>query len=128
MVKNLLVKPSSVLSQTHKNWELIVVNDGSTDNSEKIINYYCINDNRIQYIQHKKNKGIPSARNTGIRVSKEEYIEFLKQDDFQTPKKIEKQIKLFEKNKNNRVGLIFSNVLKISIVRPFNTFGPRPAL
>lgn len=99
----------SVLNQTYQNWELIIVDDGSMDNSKKIITQYCDADKRIQFIQHKKNKGIPSARNTGIKVSKGEYIALLDQDDLWNKEKLDIQMEEFLKS-NNSLGLIFSNV------------------
>lgn len=102
----------SVMNQTYKNWELIIIDDNSMDNSEKIINNY-LSDSRIKYIKSKKNKGIPVVRNIGIRVSKGEYIAFLDQDDIWVQKKIEKQLNLFYK-KNERLGLIFGDVLNIN--------------
>lgn len=98
----------SVVNQTYKNWELIVVDDGSTDNSEKIINQYFTADKRIQFIQHKKNKGIPSTRNTGIKISNGEYIAFLDQDDLWMKEKLELFIEEFSRY-DSKVGIIFSD-------------------
>ncbi len=69
----------SVLNQTYKNLELIIVDDGSTDNTEEIVK--SIEDKRIIFLKHKKNKGASSARNTGIKNSKGEYISFIDSDD-----------------------------------------------
>ena len=68
----------SALEQTYRQKEIIVVNDGSTDNSEEIILKYH---NRIKYI-HQENKGLPSARNSGIENSTGEYLAFLDADDY----------------------------------------------
>ena len=102
----------SVLNQTYKNWELIIVNDGSIDNSKKIIDNY-LSDKRIKYIKSKNNKGIPVTRNIGIKSSKGKYIAFLDQDDIWMKKKIEKQLNLFSK-KNEKLGLIFGDILNIN--------------
>jgi len=99
----------SVLNQTYQNWELIIIDDGSTDNSKKIIKQYRIADKRIQYIQHKKNKGIPFARNTGIKVSNGEFITLLDQDDKWLPNKLDLQLNKFYTSKP-KTGLVFGNI------------------
>lgn len=71
----------SVINQTLKNIEIILVNDGSTDSSPKICDYYASIDNRIKVI-HKKNEGVGSARNTGLDVANGLYIGFLDSDDY----------------------------------------------
>ena len=98
----------SVINQTYKNWELIIVDDGSTDNSKIIIKQYC-SDERIRYIQHKKNKGIPATRNTGIKASKGEYIALLDQDDKWVYDKLTVQLKEFNKT-GPEIGLLFGNI------------------
>lgn len=70
----------SVLEQTYRNIEIIVVNDGSTDSSDKIINKYALKDGRIRKI-NKENGGLSSARNVAIDISTGEYIVFLDSDD-----------------------------------------------
>jgi len=101
----------SVLNQTYQNWELIIVDDGSKDKSKEIIKQYCATDDRIKYIQHKKNKGIPFARNTGIKISNGEYIAFLDQDDLWLAEKLKEQVGIFKEDKKQKIGLIFSNLL-----------------
>lgn len=71
----------SLLSQSYKNFELLLVNDGSTDNSGEICNKYAHNDNRVVVI-HKDNGGASSARNEGIEKSVGEYICFVDSDDY----------------------------------------------
>lgn len=71
----------SVLSQTFKDFELILVDDGSTDSSGAICDRYAEKDNRIRVI-HKKNGGVSTARNTGIEISSGEYITFCDSDDY----------------------------------------------
>ncbi len=71
----------SVLSQTYKNWELILVDDGSTDNSGKICDEYTLKDSRIKVI-HKENEGLPSARKTGLNIATGNYIFHLDGDDY----------------------------------------------
>ena len=88
----------SVLSQTYENWECIIVNDGSTDNTEEIAKKWCERDTRFRYI-YKKNGGLSSARNCGIKESKAEYIAFLDHDDVLTPDSLEVRINvLIEQN------------------------------
>ena len=82
----------SVLSQTLKNIEVIVVDDGSTDNTVKEISSYANNDDRIRLIK-KKNGGVTSARLAGVRESRGEYIGFVDGDDFIEPDMFEHLLK-----------------------------------
>jgi len=100
----------SVLNQTYQFFEIIVVDDGSTDETEKIIQEF--RNKRIKYIKHKKSKGPGAARNTGIKASSGYYIAFLDSDDEWLPTKLEKQINLFKKNTFN-TGLIYCGVAHI---------------
>jgi teichuronic acid biosynthesis glycosyltransferase TuaG len=92
----------SVLNQTYKNIELIVVDDGSTDNTKDVISPYL---HRIQYI-FTENKGPAHARNIGMKTSKGKYISLLDSDDEFLPFKIEAQVSLMEKNPD--IGMVFS--------------------
>lgn len=74
----------SVLDQTYPNWECIIVNDGSPDNTEDIAQLWCKKDNRFSYL-YKENGGLPSARNAGIENSKGEFIVALDADDILHP-------------------------------------------
>ena len=76
----------SVLNQTFKDFELIIVDDGSTDNTKEVIEKY--NDSRIKYF-YQKNKERSAARNEGIRKSAGEYITFLDSDDYYLPQRLE---------------------------------------
>ena len=67
----------SVLNQTYQDFEIIVVDDGSTDNTKNIVNHFG---NSIKYI-YQDNKGLASARNTGIHASKGEFVTFLDAED-----------------------------------------------
>jgi glycosyltransferase involved in cell wall biosynthesis len=71
----------SVLKQTYKNWELIIVDDRSTDESKKLIEEYMKKDKRIKYVKNKHNNGCYGARNQGVELVKGEYIAFLDSDD-----------------------------------------------
>jgi len=87
----------SILNQTYTNFEFIIINDGSKDNSEEIIKSY--NDNRIIYISQ-KNIGLAATLNIGIKISKGKYIARMDQDDISLPERFEKQIDFLEKNKD----------------------------
>lgn len=73
----------SILKQTYKDFEVILVNDGSTDSSAEICNSFAVKDKRIKVI-HKENGGLSSARNTGIQNAKGKYIAFIDSDDYIT--------------------------------------------
>ena len=83
----------SVLSQSYNNFELIVVDDASTDNTAEIVN--SIDDPRLKYICHDQNKGGAAARNTGIKAAKGDYIAFQDSDDEWMPEKLAKQMDVF---------------------------------
>ena len=85
----------SVRAQTYTNWELIIVDDGSTDNTEEIINTYRRADPRIRYAKHETNKGLAASRNTGVRESRGSYIANLDSDDEWLPQKLEKELAVF---------------------------------
>ena len=84
----------SILNQTYKNFELIIVDDGSTDNTEEVIRKF--KDSRIKYIKTDNWGGPARPRNTGIKKAKGEYIAFCDDDDIWLPKKLEKQIRVFQ--------------------------------
>ena len=88
----------TVEEQTYKNWELLLVNDCSTDNSKEEIKKYEKEDNRIRLIDLKENLGAAIARNTGMKEAKGKYIAFLDADDLWDKQKLEKQIKFMKKN------------------------------
>ena len=98
---------NSVINQTYKNLEIIIVDDKSTDNTINIIKN--IKDKRIKLIKLKQNSGVSIARNKGIEASTGDYICFLDSDDYWYKEKIEKQLK-FIKNK----AFIYSEYLYLS--------------
>ena len=81
----------SVLAQTYKNWELIIVDDCSTDNTDEIVNAY-LTDSRIKYIKNEKNSGAAVSRNRALREAAGRWIAFLDSDDLWAPEKLEKQL------------------------------------
>ena len=100
----------SVLNQTYQDFEIIVVDDGSIDNTEEIVNSF--DDKRIRYIKHKKNKGAAATRNTGIKNARGEYIAFQDSDDEWLSEKLDEQIKIF-KNESNNPGAVYCGVTYI---------------
>ena len=99
----------SVLLQTYDNWELLIVDDCSSDNSCEMIKKY--DDNRISLIELEKNVGAAETRNIAIRKAKGKYIAFLDSDDIWMPTKLEDQI-YFMQEKN--IAFSFSNYQPIS--------------
>jgi len=78
----------SVMAQTYKDWEVLIINDGSTDSTESVAMEYCEKDSRINYIV-KENGGLSSARNKGLDQATGDYIQFLDADDVLNPMKFE---------------------------------------
>lgn len=79
----------SIINQTYSEIEIILVNDGSTDNSLHILQEWKQKDNRIKII-NKKNGGLSSARNEGLKVATGEYVAYIDGDDWVSPKMFEK--------------------------------------
>lgn len=101
----------SVLRQSFKDFEIIVVDDGSLNREgEKIVRELQKKDRRIRYFR-KENKGVSSARNFAIKKAKGKYIALLDQDDLWMPDKLEKQLELFKKS--DKIGLVFSDAIYI---------------
>ena len=88
----------SVQDQTYKNWEMIIVDDCSSDETVSIITKMALQDNRIKLFQSKKNSGTGIARNTALAKTKGRYISFLDADDLWKPQKLEKQIDFLKTN------------------------------
>ena len=101
----------SVIAQTELNWELIAVNDGSTDNSLKILDEYAKRiPDRIKVISV-KNGGVSRARNTAVAAARGLYVAFLDQDDLWAPRKLESQVEMFTRDKT--LGISYTNVTVI---------------
>ena len=114
---------NSVLSQTYSNWELIIVDDGSTDNTDEVVKKFQENDTRIRFIKHEKNSGGNSVpKNIGIKNAAGEYIAFLDSDDEYLPEKMEKQINLFNKSEIKNLGFVGCNNFRINGETSLETF------
>ncbi len=90
---------SSVINQTYPNWELIIVDDCSTDKTDDVVSSFS--DSRIKYIKNEKNMGAALTRNRAMREAQGEWIAFLDSDDLWMPEKLEKQIAFMENNGYN---------------------------
>ena len=97
---------NSIIKQTYSNWELIIVDDCSTDETSGLVQKFLNEDSRIKFIRLKENSGACTARNVGIENSKGEFITFLDSDDEYLPKKIEKQLDLFKKAQIDNLGVV----------------------
>lgn len=98
----------SVINQTYSNWELIIVDDGSRDNSVEVIKSYCEKDARIKLYQHENgvNKGLAETLKLGLSKANGEWVTFLESDDYYMPECLEEKVKVIENNPD--VNFIFS--------------------
>lgn len=99
---------NSVMCQSYKDLEIIVISDGSTDKTDIKVNEYKKIDSRIKYISYYPNKGGNHARNVGIKNATGEFIAFLDDDDEWESHKIELQVREF--SKNSKVGLVYTGI------------------
>lgn len=99
----------SILSQTYSNFEFIIINDGSTDNSLEIINRYKSIDDRIKVIS-RENRGLIASLNEGIEKSEGTYIARIDQDDVSLPRRLEVQLNYMLKNHLDICGGDFTNI------------------
>lgn len=95
----------SVLNQTYSNVEVIVVDDGSTDQTKKILQPYMSN---IRYL-YQDNSGVSAARNTGIKIANGEWVAFLDSDDLWLPEKLNRQMKIIATSKS-KLGCVICNM------------------
>ncbi len=114
---------NSILLQTYKNWELIIVDDGSTDNTGGIVKEYTKKDTRILFFQNKNNLGIQKTLNLGLKIAKGEYIARIDDDDVWSDEgKLESQINFLELNREHVLvgtGVVVLNENKKEIKRYF---------
>lgn len=104
----------SVLNQTMKDWEMIIVDDCSTDKTVEIVQSYMREDSRTRLIKKEENSGVAAARNIALNEAKGKYIAFLDSDDLWLPEKLDKQISYMHMKKC---------VLCYSAYRKFDTAG-----
>lgn len=127
----------SVLAQSYKDWELIIVDDCSTDNTDEVVKPY-LSDERIKYLKNEKNSGAAVSRNKALREAKGKWIAFLDSDDLWMQDKLKKQISFMEKNdyhfsytnyaeidtEDNRNGITVTGPKKITKTGFFNYCWP----
>ncbi|HBC85156.1 MAG TPA: glycosyl transferase, partial [Clostridiales bacterium] len=94
-----------VIRQTYKDWELLLVDDCSTDFSAKIAKKYEAEDKRIKYIKLNENSGAAIARNTGLQLARGRFIAYLDADDLWKEEKLERQINFMLKNRYELLAL-----------------------
>ena len=87
----------SVLAQTYQNWELLIMDDCSADNTDKVVAPY-LSDTRIRFFRNEQNSGAAVSRNKALQEAKGRWIAFLDSDDLWKPEKLEKQVSFMEKN------------------------------
>ena len=97
----------SVLAQTYTDWELIIVDDASCDNSVEVIKSFC-EDKRIKLICHDRNKGLAQAVKTGLKYAKGEWIAFLESDDLWLENALDERVNAIKNN--SQIGIIFNDV------------------
>lgn len=100
----------SVLAQTYTDWELLLIDDCSTDSSEKIIKQFVQKDKRIKYCRLQENSGAAVARNTAISLAQGEYLAFLDSDDLWVKNKLERQLSFM---KTQGAAFVFSRIRMI---------------
>lgn len=104
----------SLTKQTFKDWEALIIDDGSTDETETIIAGHVTKDSRFKY-HFQSNSGVSAARNYGIRLSTGAYIQFLDADDLLSPAKIEMQVNFL--HENNEVTVCYCNSVQFGLNR-----------
>jgi glycosyltransferase involved in cell wall biosynthesis len=99
----------SVIHQDFENWEMIVVNDGSTDNTPDLVSNFASIDSRITLIS-KQNTGVSDTRNTGMSLAKGEYLALLDADDVWSPQNLSEKVQLLDNNPE--IGFVFSDMMQ----------------
>ena len=102
---------TSILTQSYVHWELLCIDDGSTDDSAVIIQSF--QDNRIRYIRNEKNSGIAFSRNRGVREAQGKYIAFIDSDDIALPDRFEKQVAYLSEHPH--IDVAFTRIRQIDV-------------
>lgn len=98
----------SIINQTYKDWELIIINDCSTDNTVKIIEEYTMKEKRIKFFSNEKNLGLPSSLNEGFRRAKGNYFTWTSDDNIFLPEALEKMVSYLMNN--TQTGLVYADM------------------
>jgi glycosyltransferase involved in cell wall biosynthesis len=113
----------SVLEQTYQDFEILVVDDGSKDDTESVVASLALEDSRIHYFRHETNRGAQAARNTGAKAAKGEWIAFLDSDDYLTSNSLELRILAAQ---NQGVKVIHSECQLLKQDKSSNAYGISP--
>lgn len=103
---------NSVLSQTYKNFELIVIDDYSQDQTSQVVENFILKDKRVKLIKNIKNKGVAETRNTGLDQAKGDYVAFLDSDDKWVEDKLEKQLAVLKER--NDVDVVYGSYYRFN--------------
>lgn len=114
---------NSVLQQTYTNWELLVIDDCSTDDTAEVVSAY--NDDRIKYVRLEKNGGVSNARNEGIKMAAGAYITFIDSDDEFLPTKIEKQYTWMKSSTDPLLKIVTCGRIDYRNEQPYLRFIPK---
>ena len=113
----------SVLAQTYENWELLIVDDCSTDDTDTVLKQF--QDPRIRYFKNETNSGAAVSRNRALREAKGRWIAFLDSDDLWQPEKLQKQIAFMQKNNYAFSYTNYSEIDEDSVSRGVFVTGPK---
>ena len=118
----------SVQSQTYPNWEMIIVDDCSSDNTDEVVKPFLASDKRIKYVKNDRNSGAAVSRNKALRMAQGKWVAFLDSDDLWMPEKLERQLRFMVENgyhfsfhgyeeideKNHKLGIRVSSIKRVS--------------
>lgn len=114
---------NSVLAQTYTNWEMLILDDCSTDNTREIVEQF--DDRRIKFYRLEKNNGAAVARNTALKMAQGQWIAFLDSDDLWMPDKLQKQLEFMVKNNYDFSYTEYSECDENGVTKPGYISGPR---